>query len=293
MSPKPLLAQSKSGLIRRFPLLVLFLSAGAVVTAWVAWDFYLQDVEMREQGFSVRKRSFMVLLAGPGIMSLYVVGTLTNSFVLSWVAFAVGMTSTYGGVGLAMDFVVKGMGRIARCLACGEALSNVPGSGCAVTGIHSVVGRGYTGGMPTSPDNQVPAGPRSFRFRLPPPRYIALVSVVLIALMVGDWRTEQRMTPVPALAGDAERMDKIPHLRAHIRRLLDEMKSGHLVGASASRFREEMDMADHVDDRGNFATYRFFGIPETAAHEGSPELVIAVQKKFDLVVHCAVVVPEY
>jgi|SRR5579872_2795756 len=147
--------------------------------------------------------------------------------------------------------------------------------------------------MPTPRDNQVPAGPRNFRFRLPPPRYFALATVVLIALMVGDWRTEQRMAPVPALAGDAERMDKILHLRAHIRTLLDEMKSGHLVGASASSFREELNMADHVDDRGNLATYRFFGIPETAGHEGSPVLVISVQKKFDLIVCCAVAVPEH
>jgi hypothetical protein len=53
----------------------------------------------------------MDLLALPGIVPLYYVGTVTNSSVFAWVAFAVGMAATYGGVGLAMDFVVKRLGR--------------------------------------------------------------------------------------------------------------------------------------------------------------------------------------
>lgn len=114
MNPNPPPSQSKPGLIQRFPLLVLFLSAAAILSGWCAWEQYRLDVEVREHGIAVRNRSFMDLLALPGIMPLYYVASVTNSPVFGLVAFAVGMAVTYGGVGLAMDFVVKGLGRGAR-----------------------------------------------------------------------------------------------------------------------------------------------------------------------------------
>lgn len=90
---------------------MLFLSAAALVSAWCDWEQYRLDVELREHGIAVRNRSFMDLVALPGIVPLYYVASVTNSPDFGWVAFAVGMAATYGGVGLAMDFVVKGLGR--------------------------------------------------------------------------------------------------------------------------------------------------------------------------------------
>jgi hypothetical protein len=54
----------------------------------------------------------------------------------------------------------------------------------------------------------------------------------------------------------------------------------------------------HCDDNANALDgiaklYLVFGIPQTAGEEGSPILVVVVQKKFDLMLRCQVIVPEY
>ena|SRR5262245_19830491 len=118
-------------------------------------------------------------------------------------------------------------------------------------------------------------------------------TVLVVALTIGGCETEQAMTPEALRAGDAEQMDHTPNLRPHIRKLLDEMKAGHLLGAKTSDFRQEFDLADKVTGGGNLATYSFFGVPKTAGQEQSPILFVVVQKKFDRIVRCQVIVPEY
>jgi hypothetical protein len=118
-------------------------------------------------------------------------------------------------------------------------------------------------------------------------------TVVLIALTAAGCETEEPMTAEPVRAGDAERMDDIPNLRPHIRKLLDKMKSGDLIGANAGELRQELGLADKVTGTGKLANYCFFAIPETAGQEGSPTLVIVVQRKCDRIVRCLVVSCEY
>ncbi len=102
------------------------------------------------------------------------------------------------------------------------------------------------------------------------------------------------MTPEPINLddGEFEVMDRIPPLRPHIRRLLDEMKTGHLLGANASEYRDELEKADKASDFANLRGYVFFGTPETPVQEGDTYLVIQVQRRYDLIVKCKVFVRD-
>ncbi len=115
----------------------------------------------------------------------------------------------------------------------------------------------------------------------------------MIALLSIGCEAEQKMLPDPVLAGDAARMENVAALRPHVQKLVEEMKAGRLLGAAASEFHEQLEMADKLTRAGKITAYGFYANPKTAGQEGSPVLVIHVQNKFGHIVLCRVVSVEY
>ena len=89
--------------LRRFPATIIGLILATFIGTATAAKEYHTQVRMEQEGSVLVSGSPFDYLAFPGILFLYVVGTLTNSFVCAWIAFAKGMALAYGISGLMLD----------------------------------------------------------------------------------------------------------------------------------------------------------------------------------------------
>lgn len=116
---------------------------------------------------------------------------------------------------------------------------------------------------------------------------------VLTALFAVGCGAEQPMTPVAMDADMQDKLSRFIELQPRLAKFSTAAESGQFVGAKASQFGEEFKLADEVIERKQKTLYVFYGDPKTGGEEGSPLLVVVVQKKFDLVVSCVITTYDY
>jgi len=122
---------------------------------------------------------------------------------------------------------------------------------------------------------------------------VGLAALCLLAAGLVYAMQEKRIQPEPFNLSELKRLGNLDELRPHMRRLVEALKAGELVGAPYESFRADLELADDVRNRPRIIGYSFYVHPEIKEQEGSPGLYIFVQKKFGHVDRAVVAVPEW
>lgn len=125
------------------------------------------------------------------------------------------------------------------------------------------------------------------------------ILVGLIGLIAGviiyDARKsiEAPIEPRPFNASELAQLGDVSKLRPPMRRLVESIKAGKVLGAPVDSLMGDLEKADEISRGKTSTTYRFLLHPEAGRQEFNVELTISSQNKFGQIYCVSVVDPCY
>lgn len=120
---------------------------------------------------------------------------------------------------------------------------------------------------------------------------LGLLCLIAGTMVYDVW--ESRIEPRPFKSSELTRLGDVSKLRPPMRRLVEAIEAGKLVGVPVDSFRSDLEQADEIHRGKRSTRYLFLLHPEAGRQEFNVELSISSQNRFGQIYDVSVVDPEY